>query len=1099
MAPQPENESVRLELLRRYALPAPVPDPELVRIATLAAVKCQVPFACVNFPGSQLHPSRTREASDDWSSMSDSPFCVHTIQQAGVLEVTDARKDPRFDSHPLVKQAPFVCFYAGAPVRTSAGIAIGTVAVMDSVPHLLAPGQGSALMDLADQVFTLLELRLADGRPAAEALQAIEERYRLAAETASDGIITIDGNSTILFANSSTGRMFGYSVAELLGKDLTILMPEYLRHVHKAGIQRYQQTGKKHITWEGVRLPGLHKDGTEFPVEVSFGEFRKGGQHFFTGIVRDITERERSEKALHESQRTLSTLLANLPGVAYRCVNDFRWTSEFVSEGCREVTGYSPDDFVQRRVYWNDFIHPDDRVTVREQVQQAIAAGRPFQVRYRIRTASGEGKWVSENGRAVPDPAGGPLHLEGFIYDITPQMRAEQNQAALHLISEAAQTAPTLHALLAQIHAIIQQLMPAKNFYVALADSPENVTFPYFVDEEDSEPLTGPFGRGLTAYVLRTGKSALVPPERFEELRRQGEVDEIGPPSIDWLGVPLKLENRVIGVMVVQSYTEGLRYSEEHAHILEFVSSQVAASIERIRAEQAIRQSEERFRALAENSADIVVLIDRNNLIEYPGGSAERVTGYTLEERRGGTAFDLLHPDEIPALKALIAESLQKPGVLLAVPRIQFRHKDGSWRMVEGTVVNQFDLPAVGAIVVTFRDVTERVRLEEQLHQSQKFEAFGQLAGGIAHDFNNHLGAMMGWAELGLAIATDPQGREYFQKIFTQAERAAGLTRQLLAFARRQRLEPRNINLNQSVVEVLGLFEKIIGAHITMKTHLVPDLRVIRADPTQIEQVLTNLFVNARDAMPRGGVLRIQTRNMELDPGACRRVPGSRPGQFVLLEVSDTGEGIDSASLPRIFEPFFTTKAKEKGTGLGLATVYGIVKQHDGFIDVESEPGRGATFRIFLPAVAATVGSELAGGDTALARGGSETLLVVEDNESICKTVCATLQALGYRVLVARDGQVAVELFRQHRSEVSLVLLDIALPGQSGPEAYAQISSLAPGMPVIFSTGYNAESNSLTPMMEKGATVLRKPYSLRLLARKIRELLDFPRRIVRPA
>jgi len=1231
---QPSNETVRLGPLRRYPILESALDAEYDRIAKLASVICQVPLACVNFLGAHLHPFQSDAGLSGWESLSDIPFCAHTILQQGVLQVPDAREDPRFASHPLVTAGPCLRFYAGAPIRTPDGIAIGTVMVMDRVPRHLTPEQSNALQALADQVMTLLELRVQERtgelardhekpqadldeiRRAEQSLRESEARYRVVAETATDGIITIDGSSNILFANSSAERIFGYSAAELSGMKLTSLMPEYLRHVHAAGIRRYQETGKRHIPWEGVRLPGLHKNGREIPLEISFGELVENGTHIFTGIVRDVSERERAEKALQESQRTLSTLMANLPGMAYRCLNDPNWSFEFASEGCRDLTGYSPDDFVQRRIAWNDLIHLHDRDAMWEIVQQAIAAGCPFHIKYRIRTASGQEKWLSEHGRAIPDPAGGPFRLEGFIHDITPQIRAEQHQAALHLISEAAHSAPTLQAMLALIHSTIQQLMPARNFYVALAGPGDSLTFPYFVDEEDAQPPASPLRRGLTAYVLRTGKSALVPPEQFEELRRQGEVDEIGAPSIDWLGVTLKLENRVIGAMVVQTYTEGVRYSEEHLHILEFVSSQVAASIERkrahdalrkssqslalhiektplaaiewnldfeavawnpgaerifgfscqealgrrgpdlivppagrphvqqvwrnlleqkggtrstnenitrdgslitcdwyntplvdefgnvigvaslcvdiserIRAEQAVRRSEEHFRALVENSSEVFVLLDRDARVRYAGRAIERVLGYTPEERRGGTAFDLFHPDELPVVKALMAECLRKPGVPVPVNRTRMKHKDGTWRNVEGVGVNRLDDPAVGAIVVTYRDVTERVRLEEQLYQSQKFEAIGQLAGGVAHDFNNLLGAMMGWAELGLAESSDPQARDRFQKIFTQTERGANLTRQLLAFARRQRLEARNIDLNQSVKDVIGLLEKVIGAHITVRTRLADDLGVTRADPTQLEQVLMNLCVNARDAMPDGGELHIQTRNVELDADNCGLLPGSRPGQFVLLEVSDTGTGIDAASLPRIFEPFFTTKGKEKGTGLGLATVYGIVKQHDGLIYVDSEPGQGATFRIYLPAVAA-VADPQGTGETLQVRGGAETILVAEDNEGIRKSVCDSLQALGYRLLVAEDGQVAVELLRQNRSEVSLVLLDVAMPRRTGPDAYAQISALVPGIPVIFATGYGAESTALASMIEKGTTVLQKPYSLRLLAGKIRELLD---------
>jgi PAS domain S-box-containing protein len=394
-------------------------------------------------------------------------------------------------------------------------------------------------------------------------------------------------------------------------------------------------------------------------------------------------------------------------------------------------------------------------------------------------------------------------------------------------------------------------------------------------------------------------------------------------------------------------------------------------------------------------------------------------------------------------------------------------------------------------IEVIVEDITERVALEKQLIQAQKFEGIGQLAGGIAHDFNNMIGAILGWAEIGLD-ETEAESRlhRHFEKVRHQAERAAALTKQLLAFARRQILEPRDLDLNKSVSETLGLLERVIGSNIEIKTHLPADLALVRADPTQIEQVVMNLCINARDAMASGGSIAIETSNVLLDE-SCRAINSlASPGSYVVLSVSDTGTGMNQATLDHIFEPFFTTKELGKGTGLGLATVYGIVRQHGGFVNVYSEVGVGTTFRMYLPVSASAKASPERIEDNRPARGGSETILIVEDHEGLRQLAVETLTHLGYHVLVARDGEEGLHEFREHRDEIDILLLDVILPKLSGPDMYWRVSAEKPGVPVLFATGYGAEIGSLQKALEQGLPVIHKPYTPRDLGRRIRECLD---------
>ena len=399
-------------------------------------------------------------------------------------------------------------------------------------------------------------------------------------------------------------------------------------------------------------------------------------------------------------------------------------------------------------------------------------------------------------------------------------------------------------------------------------------------------------------------------------------------------------------------------------------------------------------------------------------------------------------------------------------------------------------VPAVQRELRDAGERKERKRLEGRVQQLQKYEAIGRLVGGIAHDFNNMIGAILGWAEMGSG-ETEPATRLHgrFQKIREQSLRAGKLTAQLLAFAGGQILQPRKVNLNALVQEEMSLLSRIIGADIEVQILVAPDLRVTLADPSQLEQVLMNLCLNARDAMAGGGQLTIETQNVELGTEFCREHAFDRPGSYVLLSVSDTGMGMDTATIERIFEPFFTTKEMGKGTGLGLATVYGIVKQHGGFIQASSEAGKGASFRVYLPA---------ANGDhepRAIEREdqplrGRETILLAEDHDGLRETAQEMLQALGYRVLVAPDGGIALELFKANSKQIDLIVMDVVMPSMSGPEAYLEMAALRPGVRVIFTTGYTPKARALVSMIEKGAVILQKPYSLTSLSQMVRGALE---------
>jgi len=409
--------------------------------------------------------------------------------------------------------------------------------------------------------------------------------------------------------------------------------------------------------------------------------------------------------------------------------------------------------------------------------------------------------------------------------------------------------------------------------------------------------------------------------------------------------------------------------------------------------------------------------------------------------------------------------------------------------------LNRLLIPAVQRELREAEEQRKRRRLEQQLHQLRRFEAVGRLAGGVAHDFNNVIAAIMGWAEIGCSEAPlDGLLQDRFLKIRRQAERAATLTRQLLAFGRQQLLQPRDTNLNELLQEEISLLKNILGDRHEIELNLAEGLLAIRADPGQIEKVIMNLCLNARDAMPNGGHLAITTENILIGVEQQRIHAYACPGRYVRLSVCDTGVGIDQDTLEQIFEPFFTTKEDGNGAGLGLATVYGIIQQHNGFIEVDSVKGSGTTIRVYLPAADGVQPVARQTPKVELQKG-TETILVAEDDDDVRETTRQILENLGYKVFAARNGSEAFDLFLEVQSSVDLVFLDVIMPVLNGPEAAVRISAIKPHLAFIFATGYDTESHLRNLRSTKKTAILRKPFDARQLANKLREVLDYKENI----
>jgi len=515
------------------------------------------------------------------------------------------------------------------------------------------------------------------------------------------------------------------------------------------------------------------------------------------------------------------------------------------------------------------------------------------------------------------------------------------------------------------------------------------------------------------------------------------------------------------------------------------------------RVRRQLSDREEIFRLITENAEDLITVIDKNGKRLYNSPGHKKALGYVHSDLQGSPVIDQIHPDD----HAMILEARKKAFATGTSVRIEyrFRRKDGEWRVLEST-----GAPVYGTgnkadkLIVVSRDITERKQTEErlrereeQLRQAQKMEAVGRLSGGIAHDFNNLLGVIIGYSEEieSRAPYGDPL-RKSAEQIQKAGQRAAALTHQLLAFSRQQVLQPKVLDMNILVSDMGNMLRRMIGSHIELTTILDPNLGSVKCDQSQFEQVLVNLVVNARDAMPEGGKLLIQTAKVCLDEGHARTLPFLQAGPHVQLIVSDTGVGMDMETQAHIFEPFFTTKERGKGTGLGLATVYGVVKQSGGIIGVQSEPGKGATFRIYLPQF--EVEPEALPPDLTKNTGstGTETILIVEDEETLLELTSDFLKRSGYRVLSARDGMTAVQIARSFDGPIHLLLTDVMMPKLNGPALARHITDLRPETQILFMTGHAESDGAIHGSLPPDSEFLQKPFHRDALIRKVRQTLD---------
>jgi len=549
--------------------------------------------------------------------------------------------------------------------------------------------------------------------------------------------------------------------------------------------------------------------------------------------------------------------------------------------------------------------------------------------------------------------------------------------------------------------------------------------------------------------------------------------------------VPLRYRDETYGLFQFNDREKG-RFSAKNIAFYEELVDYVAIALAKLKSDEALRESTERFRMIFEHSIDAIMLTRTDGSILAANPEACRVFGMSEAEICQAGRAGLVDGDD-PRVISLLEERRRTGRCRGEITMIR---GDGSRFPAEIASAVFTDQEGIQKTSLVIRDVTERKQLENQLLQSQKMEALGTMAGGIAHDFNNMLNVILGYAELALLrLPPDDPLQRSIQEIRKAGERSAALTRQLLAFARKQDLVREIINLNGVVAEHLKMLERLIGEDISIEFHPFAGLWNTQIDPSQIDQVLVNLAVNARDAIAGTGTITIETANIILDDADIRSCAGGEPGEYVLLVFADTGAGMEMQTRERIFEPFFTTKERGKGTGLGLSTVYGIVRQNGGMITVCSEPGTGTTFRIYLPRFAGEAAPEHE-ETKAVPVAGSETVLLVEDDSQILELVRTMLEENGYTVLAVSSPQEACAICERHQGTIDLLITDVIMPLMNGKELQTRIAGIKPGIRTLFMSGYTSDIIATRGFIPEGLNFISKPFTLQALTQKVRETLE---------
>ncbi len=943
-----------------------------------------------------------------------------------------------------------------------------------------------------------------------EELTRSEQRYRFLLNRLPEAFVVLEGD-TIAFVNRAFARIFGIDADAARGRQFDhLIAPEWRDSYHRRHSLESTSTS---VGMRRLEVEVLAAGGDRVWAEMRFATSSLEDHPAEVVLIADISERRKAQKRLERFTETmlgldgdydaniqrLTAVCGEMLGATCSLYNRLRGEFLCTVGGWQLPNGYERMDRAEGHLCF-DVIRRGagaGPLVVEQLGHTTYADSDPNVRRYGLATYAGfpvssRGRTVGsicvvfKNREVLKDADLRMLQIVAGALGLEEERRwAQEVQRAGFEIAEATQRAEDLPALFASVHATVGRLMDASDFSVALLDrETQELSFP-FVADLPHPPEPQPAARGLVECALRAGRAVRMTRETFADLVARGELVEQDLGCEEWLGVPLEDRAGAFGVMVVRSHSDRRQFTAQEKEVLTILASQVARAVEHLRAEEQLRQSELKYRTLVDRMQDGMFLLQGRRLV-FCNEALGRMVGRPASELEGAEFLPLIAPED----RDLVLERYRRRQAGEHVPgEYEFRllHADGRHRVDVLMHVGMIDYQGRPATLGTLRDLSERKRLEAQLRQAQRIEALGQLAGGVAHDFNNLLMAIQGSAQL-LQQRLSDGTREELTTILAASQRASLLTRGLLAFAQRQVLAPHPLDLNRHIDQTLPILRRIIPENIGIDFVPSASPLVVEVDAGQLDQILINLAVNSRDAMEDGGRILIRTAPADIDDAYRETHPWARSGPHALLQVCDTGAGMDEGTLAHIFEPFFTTKTLGRGTGMGLSTVYGIIKQHGGMVDVASQIGGGTMVDVYFPAVDKQPLAEPPrnGGDL---HGGGERILVVEDEAEVRQILIEALREAGYEVREAPDGAVALDFLLHGGEEVALVLSDVVMPRMGGKELLDAARAHGLNAPFLFSSGYGQPFIHHSNDTGERIAFIAKPYGIDELLRKVREVM----------
>jgi two-component system cell cycle sensor histidine kinase/response regulator CckA len=879
---------------------------------------------------------------------------------------------------------------------------------------------------------------ISDLKQAEQKLQESERLFASFMEHLPSVAIIRDLEGRYLFVNEALEKVFNNTREDWLGKTMVALWPPEVVEKFKAQDRLILKTGKPLRALDTLR----HPDGLHHWTYYVFPIIDQEGKTVMIGTnAVDVTEQL-------ETKVRLEHLLASGPAAIYTFGAEGNFAPTSISDNVKGLVGWEPRHFLENPRFWIKHVHPEDRRRVLKRLEFPWPEDHQT-CEYRFLAKDGAYRWMHDECKLVLDEAGNSVEIAGAWMDIT---KAKQTEAALRESEE------KYRFLVNQLPAVV--FKGYADWSIDFFDQKIEALTGYGKDEFDSRQIKW---------------CELILPEDLDSAR----VEFIKALKHDKSYVrEYRIRKKDGSICWIQA--RGQIFCDAAGQV-DYVSGVFFDITARKEAETKIHKDRQRFFFLLDMLPALVCLVAPDRTMPF----ANRLFRESFGEPQGRTCYELSYGRQTPCDECNIREILetQKP--------VEWERTSPEGRTYHVYNYPFADIDGSPMVLKLGIDITERKTLEAQLLQAQKMEAVGRLAGGVAHDFNNLLMAIMGYGELIRSnLVKDDPLYKYSEDILKASERAASLTQQLLAFSRQQAMQPQVLNLNRVAADLEKMLRRLIGEHIDMGIVAGPDLGAVKADPSQIGQVIMNLAVNARDAMPTGGRLTMETANIEFTTSHNCRFENIPPGRYVRLTVSDTGSGMEAETLDHIFEPFFTTKEVDKGTGLGLSMVYGIVKQNRGYLEVESRPGQGTTFKIYLPRLEAVVEAPEARMTLAAKLEGSETILVVEDEDALRTLLCRFFRLYGYDVMEARHGGEALLLCEQHPGPIHLMVTDVVMPQMSGKELADRLTPLHPEMTVFFMSGYTDSDLSAYGAPESSQHFIPKPFRPMDLVKKVRDSLD---------